>query len=251
MLLRRVTEHVREQNWTAIVIDFLIVVGGVFIGIQVANWNEFLNDRAVERDTLRRLYSDFELSITGLDRDIRFLEQQLNDQKVVVEALDLCSVKADEEAVFQRGLVTLGFLNPPRLYRRTIDEMSASGRTDIIQNRTITEEVDQIVALVEWRTWAYDSIMLSMNSHGDEIRRYLRHTFEQAYENPFMPGFQGGINYNIQELCQKPEIANGISEISFQTLDRIKAYRPILDRYRRVLPLIAQELEARWGSAST
>jgi hypothetical protein len=40
MLLRRITQHAREQNWTAICIDFVIVVVGVFIGIQVSNWNE-------------------------------------------------------------------------------------------------------------------------------------------------------------------------------------------------------------------
>lgn len=40
MLLRRVTEHVKTQNWTAVAIDFVIVVVGVFIGIQVSNWNE-------------------------------------------------------------------------------------------------------------------------------------------------------------------------------------------------------------------
>jgi hypothetical protein len=40
MLLRRIIEHVKVQNWTAIVIDFVIVVVGVFIGIQVSNWNE-------------------------------------------------------------------------------------------------------------------------------------------------------------------------------------------------------------------
>ena len=40
MLLRRVIEHVRTQNWTAIILDFVIVVLGVFIGIQVSNWNE-------------------------------------------------------------------------------------------------------------------------------------------------------------------------------------------------------------------
>lgn len=39
MILRRVITHVREQNWTAIGIDFVIVVTGVFIGIQVSNWN--------------------------------------------------------------------------------------------------------------------------------------------------------------------------------------------------------------------
>ena len=39
MILRRLIEHVRAQNWTAVALDFVIVVMGVFIGIQVANWN--------------------------------------------------------------------------------------------------------------------------------------------------------------------------------------------------------------------
>ncbi|TAH46769.1 MAG: hypothetical protein EYC71_02910 [Gammaproteobacteria bacterium] len=40
MILRRVIAHFRNQEWTAIFIDFVIVVLGVFVGIQVANWNE-------------------------------------------------------------------------------------------------------------------------------------------------------------------------------------------------------------------
>jgi hypothetical protein len=37
MILRRVIKHFRNQEWTAIAIDFVIVVFGVFVGIQVAN----------------------------------------------------------------------------------------------------------------------------------------------------------------------------------------------------------------------
>ena len=39
MILRRVIAHFRKQEWTAIALDFLIVVVGVFVGIQVSNWN--------------------------------------------------------------------------------------------------------------------------------------------------------------------------------------------------------------------
>ena len=38
MRLRRVTEHVKAQNRTAVVLDFLIVVAGVFVGVQVNEW---------------------------------------------------------------------------------------------------------------------------------------------------------------------------------------------------------------------
>ena len=39
MILRRVVEHFRKQEWTAIAIDFVIVVVGVFVGMQVSNLN--------------------------------------------------------------------------------------------------------------------------------------------------------------------------------------------------------------------
>ena len=40
MILRRLTENLRAQNWTAITIEFAIVVLGVFVGTQVSNWNQ-------------------------------------------------------------------------------------------------------------------------------------------------------------------------------------------------------------------
>lgn len=58
MLLRRIVEHVRAQNWTAIAIDFVIVVVGVFIGIEVSNWNESRAFEKREQALMRELRSE-------------------------------------------------------------------------------------------------------------------------------------------------------------------------------------------------
>lgn len=55
MLLGRITEHVKAQNWFAVGLDFFIVVVGVVIGIQVANWNEERQLAAQERSYLGQL----------------------------------------------------------------------------------------------------------------------------------------------------------------------------------------------------
>ena len=58
MILRRVITHVRNQEWTAIGIDFLIVVLGVFVGIQVSNWNAARADVRLGQAYVARLLTD-------------------------------------------------------------------------------------------------------------------------------------------------------------------------------------------------
>ncbi len=65
MILRRVIAHVRKQEWTAIVIDFIIVVAGVFVGIQVSNWNAARAFSALERSHLTDLRAEIENDIAA------------------------------------------------------------------------------------------------------------------------------------------------------------------------------------------
>ena len=55
MILRRLTENLRAQNWTAITLEFLIVVIGVFLGTQVANWNQQRLEKAAAERMLVQL----------------------------------------------------------------------------------------------------------------------------------------------------------------------------------------------------
>ena len=59
MILRRLTQSLKEQNWTAIVVEFVLLVCGVFLGIQAANWNEQRREHALEAEYIARLQRDF------------------------------------------------------------------------------------------------------------------------------------------------------------------------------------------------
>jgi len=64
MILRRVIKHVRNQEWTAIFIDFFIVVIGVFVGLQVQQWSTERTANAHEMKLLGELRTELETSIT-------------------------------------------------------------------------------------------------------------------------------------------------------------------------------------------
>ena len=58
MILRRVIAHLRNQEWTAVGIDFVIVVVGVVVGIQVSNLNSARIDRTLETGYVDRITID-------------------------------------------------------------------------------------------------------------------------------------------------------------------------------------------------
>ena len=79
MILRRITEHVKAQNWTAVALDFFIVVVGVFIGIQVSNWNEVRTERQREDYYLQRLDAEFDVVRERLSDGSATFEQSIRD----------------------------------------------------------------------------------------------------------------------------------------------------------------------------
>ena len=67
MILRSVTKHVRDQNWFAVFLDFLIVVVGVFVGIQVSNWDQDRKNNTLASEYVQRIELDIKDQITQLD----------------------------------------------------------------------------------------------------------------------------------------------------------------------------------------
>lgn len=55
MISRRIREHAASHNWFAVLVDLMIVIIGVFIGLQVDNWNQARIDRAEASDYRARI----------------------------------------------------------------------------------------------------------------------------------------------------------------------------------------------------
>ena len=58
MILRKLAEAVRKQSWSTIILEVLIVVVGIFFGLQVDAWNQNRKDRTAEAVYLERLRAD-------------------------------------------------------------------------------------------------------------------------------------------------------------------------------------------------
>jgi hypothetical protein len=107
VLLRRITEHVKAQNWTAVALDFLIVVVGVFIGIQVSNWNGNQADERAYQDAMHRLAGESAETLRSVEEVRTNINAMLSDVQPAIDVLRNCRINADAEAIVNRGLNTI------------------------------------------------------------------------------------------------------------------------------------------------
>jgi hypothetical protein len=71
MILRKLTANLRTQNWTAVAVDFVIVVLGVFVGVQASNWNQERLERRETAHLLTRIEPEIDqiISFSANTRD--------------------------------------------------------------------------------------------------------------------------------------------------------------------------------------
>ncbi len=137
MILRRITEHVRNQNWTAIALDFLIVVVGVFIGIQVSNWNDA---RAVDRKSAvvtERLISDLQHEAWNYQYTIEYYKDVQSSGYRALNALTGKAELSDEALLINAYRATQYLVNARR--RLTFDELSSTGAIELIRDENLRQ----------------------------------------------------------------------------------------------------------------
>lgn len=133
MILRRVIQHVKAQDWTAIVIDLAIVVIGVFIGIQVSNWNEVRQDRARAREYEARIRDDLRDELGSIDSRVRFYTDLRTRLEHVIAGLNGPSDTIDEQFLIDAYLASN--ISNVRQFDDTYRELNSSGELGLIADQ--------------------------------------------------------------------------------------------------------------------
>ena len=68
MILRRIAHHLQQQQWTAVLIELVILVLGVFLGFQVTDWANERANRAAEVRHLEEIAEDLRADTAVFDQ---------------------------------------------------------------------------------------------------------------------------------------------------------------------------------------
>lgn len=141
MLLRRMTQHLKDQNWTAVALDFAIVVSGVFLGIQFANWNAARLDAQAEQGILERLQTELDQAAAVQTLYQNFADQRLanlSTARLVLLGLAERNILTSEEclAIAESHLPVTPLTNI-----LIINELTASGELALVRDDRVVSAI--------------------------------------------------------------------------------------------------------------
>lgn len=167
MITRRVIEHLKQQQWAAVVIEIAIVVLGVFIGIQVSNWNEDRENNQKAAVFTERLKADLREEDWRYQLMIIYNRQVLANAERAVDALDGTAPLPDEALLVSAYRATQYKQGLRR--RTTYDELLSTGAIGLIRDQALRD-----TAMRNYNSATIDSLI------NDGIHSRYREAFRMA-----------------------------------------------------------------------
>ena len=141
MLLRHVTQHLRKQEWTAIGIDFLIVVIGVFVGLQAQEWYSEQARRVADSQYVERMHREVVELVAIRENVVKPRSKSFADISTATSKLfgdELATeLTTDECAAIQ---LSHAFTSPTTSIP-TIDELISAGRLDSLSSHGLRSAI--------------------------------------------------------------------------------------------------------------
>jgi hypothetical protein len=128
MILRRITQHVKDQNWFAVGLDFCIVVFGVFFGIQIGNWNDTRLDREAYQQAHERMVIEARNNIHTSEALLKKVSPFIQKVQYAIEDIRVCRNDAQASARIEEAVEILNLTLGPSIQHIAISQLTTSER---------------------------------------------------------------------------------------------------------------------------
>lgn len=247
MILRRVIAHVRKQEWTAIWIDLVIVVVGVFIGIQVANWNEARADGAAYEAALGRLNAEIDTNLASLDAFDVDIESSIAKGTRALTALQSCVDSEDNLRIVNTGLEEIRGTAGLHPRRNELNEIALNPRLLAQQSRSERQRFPELLYFFDVLQQTADSAERRPEDNGMENNPLLRIGAPYRFSSKYY-GFDWvstrrklELGVSVADACHDNQLIK-----SFFNWERIQGSLPVISRkWRAELIATKKLIEAR------
>jgi len=188
------------------VLELAVVVVGIFLGLQVDDWNERRKDLQLETRYLDKLRTDLSTMRDGLHENIDNRKEAIQRISGALTALEECSAsdqaRFDLDFALERYQITGQF----QYLNATYDEMVASGALARIDDHELKQEITYTFSQLEDRNNDQRNMRISMPVVDSIVWKTVSYSVDRGTGRP-------SVSYDFDKLCGNVELRNAVVEM--------------------------------------
>lgn len=146
MLIRRFVVALRQQDWNTVLLELVVVIAGIYLGLQVNQWVEERDLRRKEVEHLQALLIDFNKSVEDLKSAIDYKERQIQDlQELLTKGTAALGEERLDEIIY-RGVYSTNTYVPTLSALR---DLETSGNLSLISDPEIRRGISELRAKID------------------------------------------------------------------------------------------------------
>ncbi|CAN5323481.1 hypothetical protein BH11PSE14_BH11PSE14_05760 [soil metagenome] len=243
MILRRLSQSLKEQNWTAIAIELAVVVLGVFIGLQASNWNEARADRVEYVAAVGRLGAEIDTNLASLDAFDVDIARSLATGSRALTVLQSCIDSEDNRRIVDAGLDTIRGTAGLHPHRNALDEITSNPRLLAQQTPTERQRFSELLYYFDVLQKTADSAERRPEESGMENNPLLRVGAAYRFSSKYY-GFDWistrrklELGVPVADACHDNQLLK-----SFFNWERIQGSLPVISRKWRAELIATKKL---------
>jgi hypothetical protein len=238
MILRRFTKSIINQNWLEVSIELMLIVLGVFFGLQVNNWN----DARIAEDETKSYYSRL-IEDLKAEKASRIARIQYYNQTYQHGESALVALEQSEETLSTKFLIDIYQTTQEWNYapqRTTYDEMLSANIANIIPDGSLRNRIANYYVNLS----ASGLTMSAPMPFRDNLRYELLHSIQKVIRK------QCGDQYDFQNnnilLLSLPETCSASLDplIVSKAIEKLSAYDELENGLAHHLNILESKLQS-------
>lgn len=163
-MMKRAAEALRRQDWTAISIEFVLVVVGVLLAFQISQWSAGRDEERIRKDSIGRLLRESEQDVAVLEDQHRFQKKFiLENMRIAAENLNNPSPPEEIRQKMIDGISGSAVMPKPPAPDTVYNELIASGRFGAIGDTAMRDAVSNYASMMKYLLQGIDYARMGLS----------------------------------------------------------------------------------------
>ncbi len=213
MILRRIAEAIRKMDWVVVTIELLVVIVGIYLGLQVDEWSKERDKRADIDQQLERILTDAQFIqqnlgdiINSIDADLRRFEFALN----VLNGQN--PENQDELSRFEFAIVDSYRMDEVDVVIPGLELLIESGDIRAVGNAELEKSLIEFVNYRRRQSNVVDHVRVAFRDQATAIMSHTSHSLERLVpDKPW--GAETSLDYDLAELRNSAQFRRAMGNL--------------------------------------